>query len=59
MDEEWPLPISFSVDYQVLLNSYVKNKKHVGNGTLEKWFSGIFPLLPSSDRDHEICVEVF
>lgn len=57
VDSDWPLPVTVYVDYQVNEGHYVKYRKHVGNGTLDRWFSGSF-LINRSDRRHEICVQV-
>lgn len=34
--------------------------RHLTNGTLESWFSGIFPILISADsqQTHELCIRV-
>lgn len=59
IDEDWPLLIRINIQYQVRDNNYIKFLRNVGNGTLEKWFSGVFPIWQTPNRTHEICVQVF
>ncbi|KAI1718696.1 hypothetical protein Ddc_09343 [Ditylenchus destructor] len=58
VDDAWPLRMRVFIDYQVRENAYIKHLKHVGNGTLDQWFSGTFSLWPAADRTHEICAQV-
>uniref|UniRef100_A0A914CE47 Uncharacterized protein n=1 Tax=Acrobeloides nanus TaxID=290746 RepID=A0A914CE47_9BILA len=58
VDSDWPLPVTVYVDYQVSEGQYIKYKKHMGNGTLDRWFSGSFSIN-RSDRTHELCVQLY
>jgi hypothetical protein len=40
VDEAWPLPITVFIDYRIKEGGYIKFLKHLGNGTLDQWFSG-------------------
>ncbi|KAI6208073.1 hypothetical protein M3Y96_00075900 [Aphelenchoides besseyi] len=57
VDEAFPLPLTVFIDYRIKEDGYIKFLKHLGNGTLDNWFSGAF-ALEKSDRIHEVCVQV-
>lgn len=59
VDDDWPLQMRVYINYQVRENAYVKYLRHIGNGTLDKWFSGAFSMLPHRDQTHEVCAQVF
>ncbi|KAI6234401.1 hypothetical protein M3Y99_00790600 [Aphelenchoides fujianensis] len=56
VDEAFPLPLTVFLDYRIKEGGYIKFLKHLGNGTLDNWFSGAFSL-EKSDRTHELCVQ--
>ncbi|KAI6225564.1 hypothetical protein M3Y95_00710500 [Aphelenchoides besseyi] len=56
VDEAFPLPLTVFIDYRIKEDGYIKFLKHLGNGTLDNWFSGAF-TLEKSDRIHEVCVQ--
>ncbi|KAI6178737.1 hypothetical protein M3Y98_00534000 [Aphelenchoides besseyi] len=56
VDEAFPLPLTVFIDYRIKEDGYIKFLKHLGNGTLDNWFSGAF-ALEKSDRIHEVCVQ--
>lgn len=58
VDDDWPLQIKIFIDYQIRKNKHIKRLQHIGNGTLDKWFSGAFVVLLQSNYIHEVCVQV-
>ncbi|CAD5208199.1 unnamed protein product [Bursaphelenchus xylophilus] len=57
VDDAWPLPITVFIDYRIREGNYIKYSQHLGNGTIDQWFSGSFAIR-KSDRVQEICVQL-
>ena len=57
VDEAFPITIVAFIDYRLREGTYIKYLRHLGNGTLDGWFSGAF-ALERSDATHELCVQV-
>lgn len=57
VDDAFPLTLTAFIDYRVRQGGFIKYSRHLGNGTLDSWFSGAFVLEPS-DYTHELCVQV-
>ncbi|CAD5205919.1 unnamed protein product [Bursaphelenchus okinawaensis] len=57
VDESWPLPITVFIDYRIREGNFVKFSQHLGNGTIDQWFSGSFGIK-RSDRVQEVCVQL-